>query len=236
MALAFIIFFAGAQLAISSVKRFIEGAVSEIPGDLAIIAIIISIVGKLGLAWYQKHIGKKVESNMLIANAKNMQGDVVISSSVLVGLLLTHFLKTPVLDTVVAFLVSFWVMWVAIKIFIETNMELMDGNIEKTVYEKAFSIVEAIPGVRNPHRMRIRKVGNKLMINIDIEVDGTMSLETAHQISHIAEHKIREQLGYDVFDVVIHVEPFGDDIHEEGIGISRKELDPASKGPVKGNY
>lgn len=152
IALSFIIFFAGAQLAISAIKRFADGTVSEVPGNLAIIAIAVSIIGKLLLAWYQKYIGKKVESKMLLANAKNMQGDVVISSSVLVGLILTQLLKIPILDPVVALLVGGWVMWVAIKIFIETNMELMDGNIEKTIYEKVFSIIESVPEVRNPHR------------------------------------------------------------------------------------
>lgn len=225
IALSFIIFFAGAQLAISAIKRFADGTVSELPGNLAILAIVVSIAGKLLLAWYQKYIGKKVDSKMLLANAKNMQGDVVISASVLVGLILTQVLKIPMLDTVVALLVSAWVMWVATKIFIETNMELMDGNIEKGIYEKVFSIVESVPEVRNPHRMRIRRVGNKLMINIDIELNGEMTLEFAHEISHIAEQNIRDNLDYEVFDVIIHMEPYGDNIREEVIGISKKELE-----------
>ena len=182
IALSFIIFFAGAQLAISSVRRLIDGTSSEMPGNLAIIAILVSIVSKILLAWYQHTVGKRTNSNMLVANAKNMQSDVVISSSVLVGLLLTHFFNQPILDVIVAFLVSLWVMWVAVRIFIETNLELMDGNIEKEIYEKVFNIVEAVPGVRNPHRMRIRKVGHRLMINIDIELDGEMSLKQAHEI------------------------------------------------------
>lgn len=222
--LAFIIFFAGAQLAISSVKRFFEVSVNEMPGMLATIAILVSILGKLLLAWYQSHIGKKVKSNMLKANAKNMQGDVVISSSVLIGLILSHVLNLPVLDVVFAFLVSLWVMWVAIRIFIETNMELMDGNIEKPVYEKVFSIVESVPEVKNPHRMRIRRVGHKLMINIDIEMDGSLSIKHAHDISHLVEQKIRDELQYEVFDVIIHIEPVGDHTREEELGISKTAL------------
>jgi cation diffusion facilitator family transporter len=224
IALAFIIFFAGAQLAISSIRRFIEGSVTEMPGMLAIIAVVVSIILKLFLAWYQYSIGKKVKSSMLLANAKNMQGDVLISASVLVGLLLSHLFRLPLLDIIVAFLVSLWVMWVAIRIFIEANMELMDGNIERSVYEQVFSIVESVPEVRNPHRMRIRRVGHKLMINIDIELDGKMSLQHAHSISHVVENTIREKLSYDVFDVILHIEPVGDKIKEEEIGISKAEL------------
>ncbi|MBN1951179.1 MAG: cation transporter [Bacteroidales bacterium] len=234
LALAFIIFFAGAQLAISTINRFIEGSTSEMPGKLAIVAIVVSIMGKFMLAWYQAYVGKKVDSKMLQANAKNMQGDVVISSSVLAGLIFTHIFRLPVLDTFVAFFVSLWVIWVAVRIFIETNLELMDGNIEKKIYEQVFSLVESFPEVRNPHRMRIRKVGHRLMINIDVEADGKMSLKDAHDISHEIEKSIRDNLSYEVLDVILHVEPFGYHIDEQAIGISKKELH-APKRSTAGN-
>jgi cation diffusion facilitator family transporter len=225
IALSFIIFFAGAQLAISSIGRLIKGTTSEIPGKLALIVICVSIISKILLAWYQNYVGKKTNSNMLIANSKNMQGDVVISSSVLIGLLLTHYFKLPILDVIAALLVSLWVMWVAIKIFIETNLELMDGNIEKKIYERVFEIVESVPEVRNPHRMRIRKVGHQLMINIDIELDGEMSLSHAHEVSHIVEHQIRDGIKQEVMDVIIHIEPFGDEIREEKLGVTKDVLE-----------
>ncbi len=224
LALSFIIFFAGAQLGIVAIKKLISGAVTEMPGKIAIIAVIISIVLKIILARYQLYVGKKVNSSMLIANSKNMQGDVLISSSVLLGLILTYTFKLPFLDSLVALFVSIWVIWIAIRIFIETNLELMDGNIEKKIYEQVFEIVESVPGVRNPHRMRIRRAGHKLMINIDIELDGDMSLSNAHELSHIVEQKIREGIENEIFDVILHIEPYGDEIKEQEIGISKDKL------------
>jgi cation diffusion facilitator family transporter len=230
IALAFIIFFAGAQLGIMAIKKLIAGTVTEMPGKFALIAIIVSIISKFLLARYQLYVGKKAKSSMLVANSKNMQGDVIISSSVLVGLVLTQVFKLPFLDSIVALFVSIWVIWVAIKIFIETNLELMDGNIERKIYERVFEIVESVPEVRNPHRMRIRRAGHKLMINIDIELDGEMTLHHAHEVSHIVEKQIREGLENDVFDVILHIEPFGDEIQEEELGISRKELKAENPG------
>jgi cation diffusion facilitator family transporter len=224
LALSFIIFFAGAQLAISSIRRLVEGTQQEIPGKIALIAIVISIVCKFLLARYQRYMGKRTNSSMLIANSKNMQGDIIISTSVLMGLIFTHLLKLPFLDSLIAFLVSLWVIWVAVRIFIETNLELMDGNIEKKTYERVFELAESVPEVKNPHRMRIRRVGHKLMINIDIELDGEMTLKHAHELSHLVEQRIREGLQDDVFDVILHIEPFGDKIREEEIGISKNEL------------
>jgi cation diffusion facilitator family transporter len=223
-ALSFIIFFAGAQLAISSIKRLIAGEINQIPDKIAIVVIVISIICKLLLAWYQLMVGKKVKSSMLIANSKNMQGDVIISSSVLTGLFFTYILKMPILDTIMALLVSLWIIWISIKIFLEANLELMDGNIEKNVYQRVFEIVEAVPGVKNPHRMRIRQVGHKLMINIDIELDGEMTLIEAHEISHVVEKNIKCGLEQEVLDVIIHVEPFDDTIEEEQLGVTKEIL------------
>lgn len=222
-ALSFIIFFAGAQLAISSAKRLISGESGELPGKLAIVIMLISVIGKLLLALQQFRAGKRLKSSMLLANGKNMQGDVLISLSVLVGLICTHALNMPMLDVIAALAVSIWVMWVAIKIFIETNLELMDGNVGKDIYEKVFQAAESIPGVRNPHRMRIRRIGHTLMISIDIELDGNLSLHHAHDISHQVERQIKKEVD-DVFDVVIHIEPYGDDIAEKAMGISQDSL------------
>ena len=89
-ALSFIIFFAGAQLAISTFSNLIENEARSMPSELAIYVTVISIIGKLGLALYQFKVGKKVNSSMLVANARNMQNDVIISLSVLVGLIFSQ--------------------------------------------------------------------------------------------------------------------------------------------------
>ena len=77
--LAFIVFFAGAQLAISTVHRLMENVPREMPSFFAIYVTIASIAGKTALAWYQSHVGKKTGSLMLQANGRNMLGDVIIS-------------------------------------------------------------------------------------------------------------------------------------------------------------
>jgi cation diffusion facilitator family transporter len=222
-ALSFIIFFAGLQLLITSVKRLIEGEVTAMPSIVAIYVTVISIIGKIFLAYYQFRIGKKTGSSMLIANGKNMQNDVLISASVLIGLIFIFVLKMPILDKITALLVSFWILKVAYQIFMQTNIELMDGTKDFTIYEKIFKAIEAVEGVHNPHRVRARNIGHKLMIDIDMEVDGNISLSEAHEISHKVEQSIKSSI-VNVFDVTIHVEPLGDKISEKDLGISRDEI------------
>lgn len=222
-ALSFVIFFAGMQLLITTLRRLISGEVTVMPSTLAIYVTVVSIAGKILLAWYQFHIGKRTGSSMLIANGRNMQNDILISSSVLIGLIFIYILKMPVLDKIFALLVSFWILKVAYQIFMQTNIELMDGTKDCTVYEKIFKAVEAVQGVHNPHRLRVRDIGHKLMIDIDLEVDGGLTLSEAHSISHRVEESIKSNID-NVFDITIHVEPLGDKIKEKDIGISRDDV------------
>ena len=64
---------------------------------------------------------------MLVANARNMQSDVLISFAVLVGLITTVFFNMPILDTITALVVSIWIMATAVRIFFQSNRDLMDG-------------------------------------------------------------------------------------------------------------
>jgi len=221
--LSFIIFFAGAQLLITTIRKFITGGHTEAPGKLALIVTVISIIGKLLLSWHQFKAGKKANSAMLIANGKNMQNDVIISGSVLLGLVFIYLLKLPVLDTITAFLVSLWVLWVAFNIFKETSLELMDGTKDCTIYEKIFDAIDAIEGAHHPHRVRARNIGHKIMIAIDLEVDGDLTLREAHEIAHKVESSIKSKID-NVFDVAIHIEPLGDEIEEKPFGIAKSNL------------
>jgi len=223
--LSFIIFFAGAQLLISTVGRLIENEPREIPSIIAIYVTILSIVGKGILAAWQFKIGKRTDSKMIVANAKNMRNDIMISSSVLVGLFFTYILKMPSIDLIMAMLVSFWIIKVAWGIFKETNVELMDGVDDTEIYNKIFQATEEIKGVSNPHRIRVRKLANLFLVAMDIEVDKNLRLYEAHEISKQVENKIRE-LEPNIYDILIHIEPEGNIEDDEVYGISKESIIP----------
>lgn len=221
--LSFIIFFAGAQLAISSLGHIVHPVPRSIPKLIAVYIIILSIVSKQLLAYYLKRAGKAEQSNMLIANAKNMQSDVIISLSVLLGLLFTFYFKMPVLDVITALAVSIWIMVVAVKIFFETNRELMDGIEDTAIYKKIIETCRKVEGVTRPHRIRVRKMANLYVIALDIEVDGNLTLEDAHHKSKLVEQLIRKKIP-NVYDVLVHVEPAGNKETDEVFGVSEEDI------------
>ena len=226
--LAFIIFFAGVQLAISSIQGLTGKFPRELPSMLAVYITVAAAAGKVLLAWYLWTAGKKTGSMMLQSNARNMMNDVIISLAVLAGLLFTFILKLPLLDSVTALLVSFWIMYVAFNIFRESSMELMDGVKDSGLYDKVFSAISKVEGVCHPHRTRIRKIGHQYVIAVDVEVDGDIPVSKAHQLANEVEEQIRREL-VDVYDVLVHTEPIGNDNQNEVFGIDEDNLSKLKK-------
>ena len=222
--LSFILFFAGAQLAYSTIRILITGEVMEAPGLLAIWVTLISIAGKLFLALMLFRTGKKVESTMLIANARNMRNDILLSVSVLAGLLFTYILDMPLIDRIVAFLISLFIMYEGFRIFMKSNIDLMDGIDNIDVYNKLFESVHSVRGAQNPHRVRARKIGHYYMINLDIEVDPDLSVKAAHDIAKMVENSIKSNLR-NIYDVMVHVEPLGNLEEDEKYGITESEIE-----------
>ena len=206
--LSMVIFYAGLQMMISSIDSFFTLKTKEIPSHLAIYVILFSIVGKLLLALYQHRQGKRINSSMLKANAANMRNDVLISVGVLVGLAFTFIFKLPLFDSITGLLISLFIIKTGISIFMDANIELMDGVKDEGVYDKIFTAIAAVPGASNPHRVRSRQIGNLYMVVLDVEADGNITLNEAHDIAHQVETSIKATVE-NIYDIVVHIEPKG---------------------------
>ena len=218
--LSLVIFYAGVQMLLSSVESIFSDEVKEIPSAIAIYVTVFSIAGKLLLALYQYKQGKKINSSMLTANAINMRNDVIISSGVLLGLIFTFIFKLPILDSITGLIISLFIIKSSISIFMDANVELMDGVKDVNIYNKIFEAVEKVPGAGNPHRVRSRMIGNLYNITLDIEVDPQMTLMQAHEIADAVEKSIENSID-NVYDILVHVEPAGKCQTDEKFGIDK---------------
>ena len=220
--LAMVLFFAGGQLILSSIRQLIAGASTGVPGTAALIVTIISIIGKILLAWSQYLFGKKADSAMLKANAKNMAADVLTSAGVLIGLGCSIFFNITAIDLITAILVGIWVIKNAIGIFLEANIELMDGATSEKSYRLLFDAVNSVPGTSHPHRTRMRRIAGFWDIDLDIEVDPSLTIAQAHEIANKVENAIKARIEH-VFDIMVHVEPAGNK-QTEGYGLTEKSV------------
>lgn len=218
---SFIIFFAGIELATQSINRLVKKQAPEI-AVVAITVSLFSIFGKLLLALHKFQTGKKVKSSLLIADAKNMRNDVVLSTCVLAGLFVGKLTGWWFADAVTALVVSLWIIKVAFSIYRESDTELMDGYRNFDDYKVVLDSVSKIRGVYNPHKVRIRTLGAMLVVDIDIEVEPTLTVVAGHKIAQKVSKKIREVLE-NVYDVQVHVEPCGNK-EKECFGISKDDV------------
>jgi cation diffusion facilitator family transporter len=232
--LSCVLFFAGAQLILNSGADLIFGKTRQAPSAPALFITLVSIGGKLLLAWSQYFFGKKADSPMLRANAKNMAGDVVLSAGVLIGVGLSMLFRIGAIDSVLALLVGFWVIKSAVGIFIEVNLELMDGSSGPEPYRLVFDAVHSVEGAGNPHRTRMRRVAGLWDIDIDIEVDPNLTVSEAHQIATRVEGAIKRRVER-VYDIMVHVEPAtADKGHKkEGYGLSEEEFTGRASGEAE---
>ena len=220
--LSFIIFFAGAQLIINSVSNLFSGTQHFTPSAIAMIATLISIIGKILLAWSQYILGKRANSAMIKANAKNMTSDVLISVGVLAGIVISTYTGSAYADTIITILIGAWIIKTAVGIFLEANLELMDGINDMEPYRVIVRVVNSVEGAANPHHARIRRIAGFWDIDLDIDVDPKCTVFEAHSIALRIENEIKESLE-NVYDIMIHIEPSGDNTLE-AFGLSEKEM------------
>ncbi len=231
--LSFVVFFAGAQLLWRAGSGIVLGVPPQaLPSRLAFLVTLGSIAGKLLLAWSQSWYGKRAASAMLLANARNMRMDVLTSVSVLVGLAFTFLLGLPLLDRITAALVALWILKTAVDIFREANTELMDGGADDALYRAVFAATATVPEAQNPHRTRIRRIGARLVVDLDVEVDPAMTVAEAHKVATRVEKAIKHSLP-EVYDVMLHVEPAGAGRHDECFGLSAAEDGAEEDAPAK---
>ena len=220
--LSFMLFFAGAQLIFNSAQNIIMGGEREVPSLSALIGTLVSIAGKLLLAWSQYLFGKKADSPMLKANAKNMTADVFLSAGVLLGLGLSMVFGIGLIDSIAAILVGLWVIKSAFGIFMEVNAELMDGGSYKDYYKILFDAVKSVEEAGHPHRVRMRRIAGLWDIDIDIEVSPNKTVVEAHWIAYKVEEAIKARVE-NVYDIMVHIEPAGN-LEDEGYGLSEETL------------
>lgn len=192
----------------TSIYTFLRGGKLEEPGMVALIAAVVSIVLKEILYRYTVAIGKKLNSQAVVANAWHHRSDVLSSVGTAVGiggaiLLGEHW---RVLDPIAAVIVSFFIMKVAIRLLIPCVDELLEKSLPDEVEKEIEQALLSFPGVSEPHHLRTRRIGSYCAIEVHVRMDGQITLEEAHNTATAIEHKLKEMFGEGTL-INIHVEP-----------------------------
>ena len=188
---------------------WVLGEPLESPGWIALMAALVSILIKELLFQITYRVGKRQNSQAVIANAWHHRSDALSSIGTTLGIGGAILLGPDwhVLDPLAAMVVSVFIVKVALELMIPAINDLLEQSLPKEVENEILSIVSENPKVKEPHNLRTRRIGNDFAIEVHIRVDGDMSVREAHALTKEIERKLYQKYG-NTTHVVIHVEPF----------------------------
>jgi cation diffusion facilitator family transporter len=197
----------GTAICMRSLER--AGQAHPSPHSYAIWALLLSIVVKSVLSWTKFHVGRKIRSAALLADAWNDGVDILSGFAALCALSLTLYdpVRFLAADHYGGFTVGLLVILLGVRVVRDTSSELMDTMPEEGLMSQVRGAALAVPGVLGVEKCFARKTGFKYHVDIHLEVDPQMTVCASHDIATDVRFKIREQLDW-VADVLVHVEPY----------------------------
>ena len=192
----------GFELVKGAVHRLIAGAA---PLEITPLQLGV-LVGTLGVnaivAVYESRRGHELGSQLLLADATHTKADIVITTGVLTGVVLSRA-GFGFADPTVALMVAGVIVWLAVGIIRRAVPVLVDEHAAPAPVIRA--AVESVKGVRRAYHIRSRGSPEQLFVELTIAVDRDATVEDAHDIADVVERRLRDQLHFT--QTVVHVEP-----------------------------
>jgi cation diffusion facilitator family transporter len=199
---SFIMMAVGLQVLYGAVISVFEGK-QESPDLVSAWTGIFCAVLMFFVYRYNKKLGKKINSQAVIAAAKDNLSDAWVSIGIVVGIIGSQF-SLPWLDPLAAVVVGFLICKTAWDIFREASHHLTDGFDEQEI--QAFKETTlSLYGVKGVKEIKARNYGNNTVVDIVILVNSNLDIRDAHDISTKVENILMNE--HDVYNVHVHVEP-----------------------------
>ncbi|XP_027364198.1 metal tolerance protein 2 [Abrus precatorius] len=172
---------------------------------LALNMTIVSICVKEGLYWITKQAGEKQGSGLMKANAWHHRADAISSVVALVGVG-GSILGVKFLDPLAGLLVSVMILKAGAETGYQSVLELVDAAIPAQHLDPIKQTILQVDGVKGCHRLRGRRAGSSLYLDVNIEVDPFSSVSAAHDIGESVRHQIHKSHPT-VAEIFIHIDP-----------------------------
>ena len=202
---ALIILVTGFYIGYDSIHVIIDGRYG-VPKYYATVIAFFTIVLKLVLYRYTKDVGIRFKSAAVLANAYDHKSDVYASSGALFGIFISQ-IGYPILDPIVGLWVSFFILRNAVNLIRDNIHTLMSGAPDREMIDKVTKSADEVKEVKGVNMTRIRTLGSRHFVDLEIFVEKDLSVFEGHNIAH----KVRDILVAkydDISDVMVHVEPF----------------------------
>ena len=190
---------------IENIIKSTSGASIAIPGTLALIAAVVSIVVKEWMFWYTRSAAKKINSGALMADAWHHRSDALSSIGALIGIGGAR-LGFPVLDPIASVVICLFILKAAIDVFRDAVDKMVDKSCDEKTMEEMRQVICKQNGVLGISSLQTRMFGSRIYVDAEIEADGSLTLVQAHDIAEEVHQSIEDSF-QDVKHCMVHVNP-----------------------------
>jgi cation diffusion facilitator family transporter len=204
------------QVVWAAIERLQSPAIPTVEA-LSFVVMIATFVVNVAVVRYERHEGRRLSSEVLIADSHHTQSDLLTSATVIAALVAVR-LGYPLLDPVAALVVAGFIGRACWEIFQDTTRILADQAVIAS--DAIRDVVLSVPEVMGCHQIRSRGSADHVFLDLHIWMDASMRLDEAHRVSHVVKDRIMTQYPQ-VKDAVIHIEPPPKaGVSEQGSGVA----------------
>ena len=187
---------------------WLEGNELKAPGWIALWAALLSIAIKELLYQYTMHRARKLDSQVMVANAWHHRSDSLSSIGAAIGIGLAIWLgqRWTVLDPLASIVVGLMLVKVAYELLKTSMGELTECSLPEETENEIIEIILSFNDVGQLHNLRTRRIGNRIAIEAHVRMDGQLPLYVVHERATTIEQKLKERFGATTH-VSLHMEP-----------------------------
>ncbi len=208
MILAIFLALTGIGIGYSGIMKVISGieGTLAVPGVLALVAAIVSIVIKEAMFWITRNAAKKTKSTALMADAWHHRSDALSSVGSFIGIG-GAMLGLPIMDPIASLVICLFILKAAFDVARDATNRMVDRSCDEATQSKMKETISAVNGVKSIDILKTRIFGNRIYLDVEIGCDGTIPLMKSHAIAECVHDRIEETFP-DVKHCNVHVNPY----------------------------
>ena len=189
---------------------------------VSVVILILSIGVKFWMSCFNRSLGKKIDSKIMMATAADAMGDMITTSVTILSILIFHFFHLNV-DGLIGLIVAAIVIWAGVGIARDTLSPLIGAPADPETCAAITKMVESYDGIMGTHDLIVHNYGpGRSIASIHAEVPQDADIRASHEIIDKAEREVSQKLN---ILLVIHMDPI--ETHDKRVLAVRSQVDEA---------
>ena len=204
--LAILLALTGLLIGWKAVETINSGAGTRpIPGVAALAAAAVSIVVKELMFWYTRHYARLINSPALMASAWDHRSDALSSVGALIGIAGAR-MGYPIMEPLASLVICAFILKAAFEIFRDATNKMVDRACDAETEQRLAACVREQPEILGIDSLQTREFGSRIYVDLEIALDGSMSLYDAHAVAEQVHDRIEREFP-SVKHIMVHVNP-----------------------------